>query len=84
MVATVPRGTLIPRGTADILAAGRIISSDRLAGSALRVQATCMATGQAAGAMAALSAASHVPPSDLPMPDVTALLRRHGAILPEG
>lgn len=83
-VPTVPRGALIPRRSADLLAAGRIISSDRLALSALRVQATCMATGQAAGAMAALSADSGAAASELDMADIKDLLREHGAIVPEG
>ena len=41
-----------------------------------------MATGQAAGAMAALSASTGVDPAELPMADVYALLREHGAIVP--
>ena len=39
----------------NILVAGRCVSSDRLANSGLRVQASCMAMGQAAGAAAALA-----------------------------
>ena len=54
-VATVPLRALIPEGSRHMTAAGRCISSDQLANSALRVQATCMATGQAAGAAAALA-----------------------------
>lgn len=81
-VPTVPRGALIPDDGAFFVAAGRCISSDRAAGSALRTQATCMATGQAAGAMAALSASSGVDPAMLPLEDVRALLRDHGAVVP--
>jgi len=58
------------------------VRAGRLANSALRIQATCMATGQAAGAMAALSASTGVDPEALPIADVHALLREHGAILP--
>jgi hypothetical protein len=43
-----------------------------------------MAMGQAAGAMAALSAQTGVDPESLPMQDVYALLRQQGAIVPEG
>lgn len=82
VVPTVPRGALLPAGSRNLLVAGRCISSDRLANSALRVEATCMATGQAAGAMAALSARTGVDPEELPMADVRALLREHGAIVP--
>ena len=83
VVPTLPRGALLPAGSSNFLVAGRCIASDRLANSALRVQATCMATGQAAGAMAALSASTGVDPAELPMADVYALLREHGAIVPE-
>mgnify|MGYP001159818702 FL=1 len=82
VVPTLPRGALMPAGSSNFLVAGRCIASDRLANSALRVQATCMATGQAAGAMAALSASTGVDPAELPMADVYALLREHGAIVP--
>lgn len=54
-VPRIPYGALIPRGYANLLVAGKAISGDRLAQSAYRIQATCMATGQAAGAAAALS-----------------------------
>ena len=41
-----------------------------------------MAMGQAAGAMAALSARTGVDPEELLIEDVHALLREHGAIVP--
>ncbi len=82
VVPTVPRGALLPLGSNNFLVAGRCIASDRLANSALRVQATCMATGQAAGAMAALSARQGVDPEELPLADVRRLLREHAAIVP--
>ena len=81
-VPTLPRGALVPAGLDGLLVAGRCISSDRLANSALRVQASCMATGQAAGGMAALMAASGARAMDLPMTRVRTLLRRYGAIVP--
>ena len=76
----VPRGALVPRGTDHLLVAGRCLSSDRLANSALRVQATCMATGQAAGAMAALAAETGVTPLRLPLADIRALLAANGLV----
>ncbi|MDD4538748.1 MAG: FAD-dependent oxidoreductase [Lentisphaeria bacterium] len=83
VVPTVPFRALIPAGSSDILVAGRCLSSDRLANSALRVQAPCMATGQAAGAAAALAARRGCTPSQVPFAELTALLREHGAIVPE-
>lgn len=82
IVPMVPRGALVPAGKDGILVAGRCISSDRLANSALRVQATCMATGQAAGAMAAIMATTNTQAMDLPLARIAALLRRNNAILP--
>ena len=82
VVPTVPRGALLPIGSRYFLVAGRCLSSDRLANSALRVQATCMATGQAAGAMAALSARTGIDPEFLDMAEIRKMLRQHGAIIP--
>ncbi len=79
---TVPRGALLPAGSRFLLAAGRCVSSDREANSALRVECPCMAMGQAAGALAALSARTGLDPEALPLADVYALLREHGAVVP--
>jgi hypothetical protein len=84
VVPSVPRGALLPRNLQGIIAAGRCVSSDRAANSALRVQGSCMAMGQAAGALAALGARQHLDPADVALQDVRTLLRRHGAIVPGG
>jgi hypothetical protein len=83
VVPTVPLRALVPKGSQNLLVAGRCLSSDRLANSGLRVQATCMATGQAAGAAAALAARRGVTPGAVPPADIKALLRFQGAIVPE-
>ncbi len=82
VVPSVPRGALMPKGSKRFLAAGRCVSSERLANSALRVQASCMAMGQAAGAMAALSARAGALPGRLDVGEIKALLKEHGAIVP--
>lgn len=82
IVPTVPRGALIPRASRGLLAAGRIISSDRMANSGLRIQATCMATGQAAGALAALCCKHNVSAQELDNSLLRAELIKHKAILP--
>ena len=84
VVPTVPRAALLPVASEALIVAGRAISSDRLANSALRVQATCMATGQAAGALAALAATTESRVSEVPMEDLRQVLRDHGAIVPDG
>lgn len=82
IVPTIPRGALLPEGSENLIVAGRTLSSDHMANSGLRVQAACMAMGQAAGAMAALTAQTGTEVSRLPMGDIRALLLQHGAILP--
>jgi len=82
VVPTVPLRALVPKSSRDIMVAGRCISSDRLANSGLRVQASCMAMGQAAGATAALAAQRNTTPLNIPLEDIRGLLRRHGAIIP--
>ena len=83
IVPTVPLSSLIPKGSKNIIVAGRCISSDRLANSALRVQAACMGMGQAAGATAALAAQNKTTPSSVPLDKIHELLREHNAIVPE-
>ena len=83
VVPTVPLGALIPKGMQGLLVAGRCLSSDRLANSALRTQPGCMATGQAAGAAAALAARSGVPVRRVPLSQIRNVLRQQGAVVPE-
>jgi hypothetical protein len=81
-VPTIPLRALIPKGSSNIIVAGRCVSSDRLANSGLRVQASCMGMGQAAGTAAALAANSGTTPLDVPLADIHAVLREHGQIIP--
>ena len=82
-VAKVPLRALIPKDSQNLLVAGRSVSSDRLANSALRVQASSMAMGQAAGAAAALSVRLETTPCEVPLSDLHELLKLHGAIVPD-
>ncbi|MBQ9543774.1 MAG: FAD-dependent oxidoreductase [Clostridia bacterium] len=81
--ATVPYSALIPRGSDDVLAAGRCISADADALSALRVQAVCMATGQAAGCAAAIAAGLSGSVREVDIKSLRAELKRQNAILPK-
>ena len=81
-VPTIPLSALIPNDSRNILVAGRCVSSDRLANSGLRVQAPCMAMGQAAGVTAALAARGETTPMEVPLKDVREMLMQHGAIVP--
>jgi hypothetical protein len=81
-VPTIPLRALIPKGSRNLLVAGRCVSSDRLANSGLRVQASCMGMGQAAGAAATLAAEAGTTPLEVPLKNIHDLLRKHGAIIP--
>lgn len=81
-VATVPLRALIPKNSLNFMVAGRSVSSDRLANSALRVQASCMAMGQAAGAAAALACKNKVTPLEVPIHLIKALIADYGGITP--
>jgi hypothetical protein len=82
VVASVPLRALIPKQSRNFLVAGRCVSSDRLANSALRVQASCMGMGQAAGAAAALASKHKSTPLEVTVTAVQNLIEEHGGIIP--
>ncbi len=82
VVPTIPLRALVPKGSKNFLVAGRCVSSDRLANSALRVQASCMGMGQAAGAAAALASSTRKSPLEVPFEDLRNLIEEHGGIVP--
>lgn len=83
VIPSIPRGAMIPHGsTGGLIVAGRSISGDQEANSAYRVQASCMAMGQAAGAIAALSARDGERVENVALDRIHTVLRRHGAIIP--
>ncbi|MEK3915796.1 FAD-dependent oxidoreductase [Paenibacillus sp. FSL H7-0331] len=82
VVATIPYRALIPINSDHLLVAGRCISGDQMANSAYRVQATCMATGQCAGAAAAIAAKLDVSLREVPLAALKAMLLEHSAIVP--
>ncbi len=81
-VPTIPLRALVPKDSRNLLVAGRCVSSDRLANSGLRVQASCMGMGQAAGVAAALAAQRGTTPLEVPLAEIHDLLRSHDAIIP--
>jgi hypothetical protein len=58
-------GCIVTKGIDNLLMAGRIISSEHIAQASLRIQQTCISTGQAAGVAAALSLREGVTPREL-------------------
>lgn len=83
-VGEIPYGALIPRGAKRILCAGRCVSSDTEANSAVRVQAPCMAMGQAAGCAAAIAANNNMAVKEIPFAALCRSLEQIGAIVPKG
>ncbi len=71
------------QGFSNLLTAGRCISADRGANSALRVKASCMAIGQAAGTAGALAAVNYGGlVAEVPINQVKEQLSAAGAIVP--
>lgn len=77
----IPYRSLLPQGTDNLLVAGRCLSASRNALGPLRVMPACFATGQAAGAAAALAARQDVPVASLDVGHLQAVLVAQGAIL---
>ncbi|GGZ82255.1 FAD-dependent oxidoreductase [Streptomyces bluensis] len=80
----IPLRCLLPRGADRLLVAGRCISGTHVAHSSYRVMPIAMATGQAAGACAALSVHEGRAPRDVPAFLVQQELLRQGAQLHTG
>jgi hypothetical protein len=78
----IPYGTLIPRKLRNVLVAGRCISSTREANGSVRVMGQCMATGEAAGAAAAIAVRNDLADvRDVAISELRHTLRDQGAVL---
>lgn len=81
---TLSLGAMRPLGLSNVYVAGRCVSSDRGANSAIRVKASCMAMGQACGAAAAVAIReNHARTRGASLEAVRSLLKAHDAIVPE-
>jgi hypothetical protein len=69
----IPYGCIVAEGVDNLLMAGRCISAEHVAESSLRIQQTCMSTGEAAGVAAALSLEADTTPREL---DAQAVVRQ--------
>ena len=78
----IPYRALIASQVDNLLVAGRIVSSELLAQGSLRIQQTCMSTGQAAGTAVALSIAYNVLPQNLDIAKLQATLAKDRDIEP--
>ncbi|MBE6375853.1 MAG: FAD-dependent oxidoreductase [Lentisphaerae bacterium] len=77
----IPFRCLIPQGCDNLLTAGRIISSDHITNSSLRIMPVCCATGQGAGAGAALAVKNGLLPGQVNGIQVRTELIDFGAFL---
>jgi ribulose 1,5-bisphosphate synthetase/thiazole synthase len=77
----IPARALTPADVDGIVMAGRAISASHEAAGSVRGQAVCMATGHAAGVIAAMSSRADIVPRKLQAKDVQAALTAQGAIL---
>jgi len=82
IVPGIPLRALIPKKSRNFIVAGRCVSSDRMANSGLRVQASCMGMGQAAAVAAVLADKYGTTPSEVPINAIKKMLEDHGAIVP--
>jgi hypothetical protein len=78
----IPYGCLVAAGVDNLLVAGRCLSAGYLAQGSLRIQQTCMATGQAAGTAAALSLQADTTPRELNPQAVVAQLEKDRDVAP--
>ncbi|CAN7689646.1 FAD-dependent oxidoreductase [Neorhizobium tomejilense] len=69
----IPYRSLLPKSIENLIVAGRSISATHEAMGAIRVMATCMAMGEAAGRAAGIAISQGVRPSDV---DIHALRRK--------
>lgn len=79
---TIPLRAMVPKGSRDLVVAGRCVCGDQAANSAFRVQASAMATGQVAGAVAAVAALEDTDILDAPKEQVMRALIDNDAIVP--
>ena len=79
--AYVPYRALIAPNYPNLLVAGRCLSADRQALASLRVMASCMGTGQAAGVAAAQSVASRRPVQEIDTARLVSTLKDLGTVL---
>ncbi|WP_080903237.1 FAD-dependent oxidoreductase [Parabacteroides sp. Marseille-P3160] len=77
----IPYRTLVPENSENLLVAGALLSATREAFGTIRVQAQCMALGQAAGTAAALCIINDVSVSELNGVELRKHLKTVGALV---
>ncbi|WID94284.1 FAD-dependent oxidoreductase [Bosea vestrisii] len=82
----IPYRSLVPQKIGNLLVAGRSISATHEAMGAIRVMATCMAMGEAAGRAAKISVRGNRPPAEIDVEELRRQQLEHGVYLrnPDG
>ena len=83
VVSKIPYRALVPEKSRRVFCAGRCVSSDTYANSALRVEAPCMAMGQVVGAAASVMLQENAHAADITYKGLCAALHSIGAIVPD-
>lgn len=79
----IPYGSLVVKGTDNLLVAGRCIGCDFLVQASIRIQPTCRATGEAAGIAAVMALKKGCLPREIDGRDVRARMIENGAVFAE-
>ena len=77
----IPYRSLVPETIDGLLVAGRCVSCDYVAGNTMRLLVPCLATGQAAGAAAALAVQEECQPRDVAVERLRAALLKQDVYL---
>ena len=77
----IPFGVLVPVNSENLITAGRCVCADDSAFGSIRVMATCMAMGQAAGTAAAIYVQNHCSMSSMDTELLVKRLMEQGAIV---
>lgn len=77
----IPYRSLLPKGAENLMVAGRCLSATQQAFASVRVQATCMAMGQAAGTAAALCCRQQLAVHQLDGAALRGTLAQQGAVV---
>ena len=78
---TIPYRCLLPRGSNNLLVAGRCISATHEAQASIRIMPTCCTLGEAAGVAAAMAVKNDIPVTALDTDELRELLRLDGAVI---
>ena len=80
-VGPIPYRAMVTGEIRNLITSGRCISADRMAHATMRVMATAMAVGEAAGVAASISCKDGVSVADVPAAELRDILRSQGGIV---